>query len=62
MSLADHPVSEKQLKRGDQIVREYAKKGNWAGVVRVIGGAGRADLCDWTPADDADGQAGTNFV
>ena len=47
----------------DKRVMEYARAGNWAGVVRVMGGAGKADLCDWTPGDDADAQAGApNFV
>jgi hypothetical protein len=54
------PQNQKAM---DRRVNEYARKGNWAGVVRVMGGSGKADLCDWLPIDDADAPAGApNFV
>lgn len=61
MTLADYPVSEKQLKRGDQIVKDYSRKGNWPAVARLIGGSPREDLLDWAPADAGEPPVGARW-
>lgn len=63
MTLADYPVSEKQHRRQEKLVREYARAGNWPGAARVIGGNPRYDLQDYCDADSGEGPAGApNFV
>lgn len=61
MTLADYPVSEKQLKRQEKFVRDYAKTSNWPGVCRVIGGSPRYDLQDLTDADHGEAPAGAEW-
>jgi hypothetical protein len=51
-------LTEKNKRAMYKRVEEYAERGNWPAITRIIGGSPREDLQDWTPADDADGLPG----
>lgn len=52
MSLKDYPVSEKQQKREEKLVRDYSESRNRSGIVRLIGGEPNQDLFDYIPGQD----------
>lgn len=45
-------MTPQNLRAMDKRVKEYAEKGDMRGVARIIGGSPRADLGDYTPADE----------
>jgi len=51
------------LKRKSELVIEYATKGNWSAIVRLIGGNPQTDLDDYVYGEEADAERGApNFV
>jgi hypothetical protein len=54
-------LTAKNKRDMDRRVKEYARKGNWPAVTRLIGGNPREDLQDYTPADHGEAPQGANW-
>jgi hypothetical protein len=56
-------LTEKNKRAMYKRVDEYAAKGNYPAVIRIIDGAGKTDLEDYVYGEEADAQAGApNFM